>query len=187
MSLSTRFLYTLCIALLLPMANAWAGKDPNTLKAGVSYIWLSEYDSQGVMFNNSFAHHFGKRVAVGLNLGLASGTRFDDIKQIYSIKNTFYMANLEASYDLFNTETLSFRVGGGAGARHRAEINSSAQNGTADGSVRHINTSDFGYNGFIENDFNFLRNGVAGGRIGYYYYATGTPIFSIGLHMGFKF
>ncbi|GAB3204488.1 hypothetical protein GCM10027293_38670 [Pontibacter aydingkolensis] len=157
------------------------------LKAGVSYIWLSEYDSQGLMFNNRFSHHVSDRFAVGLNMGLAAGSRFDDVKEIYSIKNTFYMANLEASFDVLNNESVAFRIGGGVGARHRAEINSNADDGTVDGSVKHIKTSEVGYNGFIENDFNILRNGVAGGRVGYFAYTKGTPVFSIGLHIGFKF
>lgn len=157
------------------------------LKAGVSYIWLSEYDSQGLMFSNSYSHRFGDRLSVGLNLGLATGSRFDDVKEIYSIKNTFYMANLEASLDLINNESVAFRLGGGPGVRHRAEINSNAEDGTEDGSVKHIKTSDVGFNGFIENDFNILRNGVAGGRVGYFYYSSGTSVFAIGLHIGFKF
>ena len=173
--------------MLFSVSSAHAGKDPNMLKAGVSYIWLSEYDSQGLMFNNRFSHHLSDRFALGLNIGLANGSRYDDIKEIYSIKNTFYMANLEASFDLLNNESVAFRIGGGVGARHRAEINSNAEDGTADGSVKHIKKSDVGYNGFIENDFNILRNGVAGGRVGYFYYTSGTPVFSIGLHLGFKF
>lgn len=187
MNLFVRFLYILPFIFLLSVSSALAGKDPNMLKAGVSYIWLSEYDSQGLMFNNRYTHHVGKRVAVGLNLGLATGSRYDDIKEIYSIKNTFYMANLEASFDLLNNESVAFRIGGGVGGRHRAEINSNAKDGTVDGSVKHIKTSDVGYNGFIENDFNILRNGVAGGRVGYYYYTSGTPMLSVGLHVGFKF
>ncbi|MEJ8801720.1 hypothetical protein [Pontibacter sp. H249] len=184
---SLRFFYIIPIVFLLSLSSAQAGKDPSALKAGVSYIWLSEYDSQGLMFSNSFSHHLSDRFAVSLNLGLATGSRYDDVKEIYSIKNTFYMANLEASFDLINNQAMAFRIGGGLGGRHRAEINSNAEDGTVDGSVKHIKTSDIGYNGFIENDFNILRNGVAGGRVGYYYYTSGTPVFSIGLHVGFKF
>ena len=187
MKLPLRFLSVIPLVLLLSLSSAQAGKDPNMLKAGVSYIWLSEYDSQGLMFNNRFTHHIGDRFAVGLNMGLATGSRFDNVKEIYSIKNTFYMANLEASFDLLNNESVAFRVGGGLGARHRAEINSNAEDGTVDGSVKHIKTSDVGFNGFIENDFNILRNGVAGGRVGYFSYNNGTAVFSIGLHVGFKF
>ncbi|WP_299820950.1 hypothetical protein [uncultured Pontibacter sp.] len=182
-----RLLYIIPLFLLFSASAAQAGKDPNMVKAGVSYIWLSEYDSQGIMFSNSFSHHFSDRFAVGLNLGLASGSRYDDVKEIYSIKNAFYMGNLEASFDVMNNESVAFRLGGGVGARHRAEINSNSEDGTVDGSVKHIKTSDVGFNGFIENDFNILRNGVAGGRVGYFYYKSGTSVLSIGLHLGFKF
>jgi hypothetical protein len=162
-------------------------KDPNTFKSGVSFVWLSEFDSQGLMFSNRFSHYLGERTALGLNVGLLSASRYDEGKQIYSIKNTFYMGGLEASFDLIQKETISLRLGAGGAARHRSEINSDAEEGTVDGSVAHIKTSDVGFNGFLENDFSFLRSGVAGARIEYFYYTSGTPVFAIGMHVGFKF
>ncbi|MBJ6118546.1 hypothetical protein JAO76_10110 [Pontibacter sp. BT310] len=162
-------------------------KDPNTFVSGISFVWLSEFDSQGLMFHNKFSHYLGERVAVGLNLGLLTASRYDKGKEIYSIKNTFYMGGLETSVDLIQKETINLRLGVGGAARHRSEINSDAEEGTVDGSVAHIRTSDIGFNGFMENDFNFLRSGVAGWRIGYNYYTNGTPIFAIGVHVGFKF
>ncbi|AKD05267.1 hypothetical protein POKO110462_14535 [Pontibacter korlensis] len=168
--------------------NGGAGKEPAALKAGVNFVWLSENDSQGMMFSNSFSHYVGKRLSVGLNLGLLSAKRYDDAKQIYTVQNTFYMGSLEAAFDVMQGETVSFRLGAGPSARHRAEVNSDPEGqGTQDGSVTHIKTSDVGFHGFFENDFNILRNGVAGGRVSYFHYTEGTPILSIGLHLGFKF
>lgn len=182
-----RFFYLLPLALLFNLSEAKAGKDPNMLKAGVSYIWLSENDSQGIMFSNKFSHKVGEKLALGLNVGLAEGSRYDNTQEIFTIKNTFYMGTIEASYDFINNESVTFRIGGGPGARHRSEINSNASDGKVDGSVRHIKSSDVGVNGFIENDFNILRNGIAGGRIEYFHYNKGTSVFSIGMHIGFKF
>ncbi|RIJ42575.1 hypothetical protein [Pontibacter oryzae] len=163
-------------------------KDPATLKAGVSFVWLAENDSQGLMFSNSFNHYLGNRLAVGLNLGMLSAKRFDNSKQIYTVQNTFYMGSAEVTFDLMQSESVLFRIGGGPTARHRAEINSSLENvGTQDGSVTHVKTSEAGVVGFIENDFNILKNGVAGGRVGYFHYSKGTPVLSVGMHVGFKF
>lgn len=163
-------------------------KEPGALKAGVHFVWLSENDSQGLMFNNSFTHYLGDRFGLGLNIGLLSAKRYDDSKQIYTIQNTYVIGSLEAAYDVMQGETVSFRLGAGPSARHRAEINSDIEGqGTVDGSVTHIKTSDMGFFGFIENDFGILRNGVAGGRISYYHYFDGTPILSIGAHLGFRF
>ncbi len=166
-----------------------AGNNPNSVKTGVSYVWLSDYDSQGIMFSDQFTHYLrGNKMALGLNVGLLAASRFDEMKQIYAIKNTFYMATLEASYDLLNNETIRLRVGAGPSVRHRAEISSSdADQGTIDGSVKHIKTSEAGFNVFLANDFGVLRHGVAGARIEYFHYAKGTPILSLGMHIGFAF
>lgn len=180
--------FAVLCALFLTPTLSFAGKDNNTLKAGVSYVWLSDYDSQGMMFSNSFNHYLSNRLSLGLNLGMLSASRYDKVEELFSIKNTFYMGSLEASFDLLRNESIAFRIGGGGAARHRAEINSNAEDeGTLDGKVMHIKTSDFGFNGYIENDFSILKNGVAGGRIGYYYYTKGTPVLSIGMHIGFTF
>lgn len=165
----------------------FSSKDPNNFKAGVSFVWLSDFDSQGLMFSNRFNHYLGERIAVGANLGLLNASRYDEGKQIYSIKNTFYMGGLEASFDMLKNESVNLRLGVGGIARHRSEINSDAEEGTVDGSVAHIRTADVGFNGFLENDFNFLRNGIVGGRIEYLYYTKGTPVFAMGLHVGFRF
>ncbi|MCX2740173.1 hypothetical protein [Pontibacter anaerobius] len=168
--------------------NGGAGKEPATLKAGVNFVWLSENDSQGLMFSNSFSHYLGDRLSLGLNLGLLSAKRYDDSKQIYTIQNTFYMGSLEAAFDVMQGEIVLLRLGAGPSFRHRAEINSDPEGqGTVDGSVTHIKTSDVGLHGFLENDFSILRNGVAGGRISYFHYKDGTPVLSIGMHLGFKF
>ncbi|MDX5422530.1 MAG: hypothetical protein LPK14_09780 [Hymenobacteraceae bacterium] len=193
LALSLRFLTALLVCVLFLASESIAQgfgskKNPNSLKAGVSFVWLSDYDSQGVMFNNRYNHFFGDRFAAGLNIGLVSASRYDDVKEIYSIKNTFFMAGLEASYDLLQNESVAFRVGGGGNFRRRSEINSNVEDeGTVDGSVAHIKTTDAGFSGFIENDFNILRNGVAGARIEYFHYTKGTPVLAIGLHLGFKF
>jgi hypothetical protein len=187
MKLILRLLFITPLVLILTLSAAQAGKDPNMLKSGVSYIWLSENDSQGLMFSNRFSHQVGEKFSLGLNVGLAEGSRYDNTQEIFTIKNTFYMGTIEASFDFINNESVAFRVGGGPGARHRAEVNSNAADGKVDGSVRHIKASDVGVNGFIENDFNILRNGIAGGRVEYFHYRTGTSIFSIGMHIGFKF
>ncbi|MEJ8755820.1 hypothetical protein WG947_02330 [Pontibacter sp. H259] len=163
-------------------------KNPNTFKSGVGFVWLSDFDSQGLMFNNSYNRYLTERVALGLNVGLVTASRYDEGKQLYSIKNTFYMGGLEASFDLLKNETVSLRLGAGGTARHRSEINSDPEGeGTFDGAVAHIRTSDVGYNGFLENDFTFLRSGIIGARVGYYSYSKGTPIFAIGMHVGFRF
>lgn len=163
-------------------------KDPATLKAGLSFVWLAENDSQGLMFSNSFNHYVGKRLAVGLNLGMLSAKRFDDTKQIYNVQNTFYMGSAELTFDLMQSESVLFRLGAGPSVRHRAEINSSLEDeGTQDGSVTHVKTSEAGVLGFLENDFNILKNGVAGGRVSYFHYTKGTPVLSVGMHVGFKF
>ncbi|WP_347156471.1 hypothetical protein [Pontibacter chitinilyticus] len=175
----------LCMALSQP---AYASKDDNTLKTGISYVWLSDYDSQGVMFSDRYSHYLGDRFAAGLNLGLLAASRYDEIKQLYTIKNTFYMGTLELSYDVIKNDAIRLRVGAGGSMRHRAEISSNTKDlGTLDGSVRHIKSSEGGYNAFLENDFGILKNGVAGGRIEYFSYAKGTPVFAIGLHIGFSF
>jgi hypothetical protein len=168
--------------------NGGAGKEPTSLKAGVNFVWLSENDSQGLMFSNSFSHYLGKRLALGLNLGLLSAKRYDDAKKIFTVQNTFYMGSVEAAFDVMNGEKVDVRLGAGPAFRHRAEINSDPEDqGTQDGSVTHIKTSDVGLHGFLENDFGILRNGIAGGRIAYYHFTDGTPILSIGLHLGFRF
>lgn len=169
-------------------ANGGAGKEPASLRAGVSFVWLSENDSQGLMFSNSFNHYLGKRLLLGLNVGLLSAKRYDDAKQIYTIQNTFFMGSVDAAFDVMQGEIVTFRLGAGPSFRHRAEINSDPEGqGTIDGSVTHIKTSDVGVHGFLENDFSILRNGVAGGRVSYFHYTEGTPVLSIGLHLGFKF
>ncbi|WP_276496538.1 hypothetical protein [Pontibacter litorisediminis] len=169
-------------------ANGGAGKEPAALKAGVNFVWLSENDSQGLMFSNNFSHYLGKRTSLGLNVGLLSAKRYDDAKQIYTIQNTFIMGSVDAAFDVMQGEVVTFRLGAGPSVRNRAEINSDPEGqGTQDGSVTHIKTSDFGFHGYLENDFSILRNGVAGGRISYFHYTEGTPILSIGLHLGFKF
>ncbi|MFD2513439.1 hypothetical protein ACFSRY_06140 [Pontibacter locisalis] len=173
---------------LATISTASAQRDPTSLKAGVSFVWLSDYDSQGLMFSNKLSHYFTKNITVGMNVGLLSAFRYDDLKEIYSVQNTFLMATLEGSIDMINNESVIFRVGGGPGVRYRAEINSDAEDtGTVDGSVIHIKSNDFGFNGYLENDFNILRNGVAGGRIDYFYYTSGTPVLALGFHIGFKF
>ncbi len=172
---------------MAPLKYSFAGKNPNTLKAGIGYVWLSDYDSQGLMFYNSYSHAIGKRAGIGANFGLLNASRYDDTKQIYSIQNTFYMGSLDLMFEPLKNESVVFRLGAGPAIRHRAEINSNAEDGTVDGSVKHIRTSDVGFNGYIENDFNILKNGVAGGRVEYFYFTEGSPVFSIGLHIGFKF
>jgi hypothetical protein len=168
--------------------NGGAGKEPSSLKAGVNFVWLSENDSQGLMFSNNFSHYLSDRLSLGLNLGLLSAKRYDDAKQIYTVQNTFFMSSVDAAFDVMQGEIVTFRLGAGPSFRHRAEINSDPEGqGTVDGSVTHIKTSDIGVQGFLENDFGILRNGIAGGRISYFHYKDGTPILSIGLHLGFKF
>jgi len=163
-------------------------KDPNTFKSGISFVWLSDFDSQGLMFSSGYNHYLSERLALGLNVGMVAASRFDEGKQLYSIKNTFYMGGLEASFDLLKNESVSLRLGAGGTARHRSEINSDPEGeGTFDGAVAHIRTSDVGFNGFLENDFSFLRSGIIGARVGYYSYSSGTPVFAIGLHVGFRF
>ncbi|HEY4652298.1 MAG TPA: hypothetical protein VIG72_12835 [Pontibacter sp.] len=163
-------------------------KDPNNFKSGISFVWLSDYDSQGLMFSNKFSHYLGERLSVGVNVGLLTASRYDEGKQIFSIKNTFYMGALEAGFDLIRNDMVTLRLGAGGTARKRNEINSEAEDqGTIDGSVVHIKTSDVGVNGFLENDFSFLRSGIIGGRVDYFYYTSGTPVFAIGLHVGFRF
>ncbi|MBB6612052.1 hypothetical protein H7F15_13460 [Pontibacter sp. Tf4] len=165
-----------------------SAKDPNNFKAGISFVWLSDYDSQGLMFSNKFGHYFGERFSVGLNVGLLTASRYDEGKKIFSIKNTFYMGALEAGFDVIRNEQVTLRLGVGGTARRRNEINSEPDDqGTVDGSVVHIKTSDTGVNGFLENDFSFLRSGIIGGRVDYFYYTSGTPVFGIGLHVGFRF
>lgn len=180
------------LLLLMPLQGAAQGfgkpKEPTTLKAGVSYVWLSDYDSQGLMFYNDFHHYVGGKVAVGMNIAALSASRYDEGMKIYTIKNTFYMASMHATVDLMQNETLAMRLGAGPTVRHRAEINSDAEGeGTVDGSVEHIRTSDVGAVGYLENDFFIFKNGVAGGRIGYHYYTKGTAVFSLGFHLGFSF
>ncbi len=172
---------------LLGSSYSYAGKDPNAYKSGASFVWLSEYDSQGLMFSNRYSRYLGERAALGVNVGLLTASRYDSGKEIFSIKNTFYMGTLEASFDLIQKETVSLRLGAGGSARHRSEIDSDAEEGTVDGSVAHIRTSDIGFNGYLENDFTFLRSGIVGGRVEYFYYTKGTPIFALGLHVGFRF
>ncbi|WP_299754463.1 hypothetical protein [uncultured Pontibacter sp.] len=185
---SLTFLFQPYTSVAQTFANGGAGKEPASVKAGVNFVWLSENDSQGLMFSNSLSHYLGSRLSLGLNLGLLSAKRYDEAKKIYTIQNTFYMASLEAAFDVMQGESVSFRLGAGPSFRHRAEVNSDPEEqGTQDGSVTHIKTSDVGAFGFIENDFNILRNGVAGGRISYFHYKEGTPVLSIGLHVGFKF
>ncbi|WP_161890848.1 hypothetical protein [Pontibacter russatus] len=168
--------------------NAFGKKSPTSLKAGVSFNWLSDFDSQGVMFTNRLHHYLGERVGAGLTVGLLSSSRFDKVKDIYTIKSTYYMWGVEGSFDLMQNESVAFRIGGGPAARHRSEISTEDElGGTKDGSVTHIRTADVGVSGFIENDFGILRNGMAGGRIEYIYYTKGTPVLSVGLHVGFRF
>jgi hypothetical protein len=177
----------------LPLHNAFAQgslapKDPSSVRASVSFVWLSDSDSQGLMFNNRLHHYLGKRFGMGINLGLLAGSRYDKVKEIYTIKNTYYMGGFELSYDVLQNESVAFRIGAGPTARHRSEINTDPEDaGTVDGSVTHIRTSDVGFNGFLENDFGILRNGVAGARVEYLYYTKGTPVLAVGLHMGFAF
>ncbi|WP_439881945.1 hypothetical protein ACSX1A_02040 [Pontibacter sp. MBLB2868] len=188
MKLPFRILFLFIILFLANTSRASAQRDPTMLKAGVSFVWLSDYDSQGLMFSNKLSHYFTKNITVGMNVGLLSAFRYDDIKEIYSIQNTFLMATLEGSVDMINNESVIFRVGGGPGIRYRAEINSDAEDvGTVDGSVVHVKSTDIGFDGYLENDFNILRNGVAGGRIDYFYYTSGTPVLALGFHIGFKF
>lgn len=179
---------SLCLAVFGPVHKSYAGNDPNAFKAGISFVWLSDYDSQGIMFSNRFNHYLGERVAVGLNLGVLAASRYDKVMEIYSIKNTFYMGSLEASVDVLQNDMISLRLGAGGAARHRSEINTDAEDeGTKDGSVIHIRTSDVGFNGFLENDFNFGRNGITGARVDYFYYTKGTPVLAFGMHVGFRF
>ncbi|GAB3526777.1 hypothetical protein GCM10027443_02410 [Pontibacter brevis] len=168
--------------------GAFAGKDPSSLRGSVSYVWLSDFDSQGIMFSNRLQHYLGKRFGLGINLGVLTGSRYDESSKIYTIKTSHYMGGFETSYDLLQNETVVFRLGVGATARHRSEINTDPEDfGTVDGSVVHIRTADVGVTGFIENDFGILRNGVAGGRVEYLYYTKGTPVLAVGLHVGFTF
>jgi hypothetical protein len=179
------FIFIFCI-IGLP-DKSYAGKDPNILKTGVSYVLLTEYDSQGAMFYNDLSHYIGDRVAMGFNFSVLNASRFDQVQQIFSIKNSFYTGSFHMSLDMVQNQTITLRAAAGPTFRHRAEINSSADNGTIDGSVRHIRTADIGGLAFIENDFNLSRYGVAGGRIAYYYYTKGTPVFAVGFHVGFVF
>ncbi|WP_162052741.1 hypothetical protein [Pontibacter pamirensis] len=168
--------------------GVFANKDPGSLRASVSYVYLSDFDSQGLMFSNRLHHYLGERFGLGVNLGMLSGSRYDKTSEIYTIKSTYYMGGFELNYDLLQNETLVFRIGGGMTGRHRSEINSDPEDvGTVDGSVVHIRTADVGVTGFIENDFGVFRNGVAGGRIEYLYYTKGSPVLAVGLHMGFTF
>ena len=168
--------------------GAFGSKDSGSLRASVSYVWLSDFDSQGLMFNNRLYHYLGERLGIALNMGMLAGSRYDESSKIYTIKNTYYMGGFEIYYDLLQNETVVFRLGGGPTARHRSEINTDPEDiGTVDGSVVHIRTADVGFNGFIENDFGILRNGVAGGRVEYLHYTKGTPVLAVGLHVGFTF
>ncbi|WP_461489275.1 hypothetical protein [Pontibacter sp. HJ8] len=180
-------MFFILLVTLAPLHKAHADKDPNVLKAGISYVWLSDYDSQGLMFYNKYNRYLGDRLSLGLNIGALNASRYDSRKEIYTIRNTFYMASLDLAYDLMQNDMLRARIGAGPGARHRAEINSNIDDGTLDGSVRHVRTSDVGFYGYLENDFNILRNGVSGFRIEYFHYTEGTPVLSIGFHLGFQF
>jgi hypothetical protein len=187
-----KLLYRLTILIIFficaNVQETWAQRESSSLKAGVSFVWLTDFDSQGLMFSNRINHYFTKNITGGVNVGLLSAFRYDNIKEIYSVQNTFLMATLEGGVDLINNESVILRVGGGPGVRYRAEINSDAQDvGTKDGSVVHVKSNDFGISTFLENDFNILRNGVAGGRVEYYHYASGTPVLAFGFHIGFKF
>lgn len=154
----------------------------------MSFAWLSDFDSQGLMFGNRLHHYLGERFGAGVTLGMLSSSRFDKVKDIYTIKSTYYMWGVEGTFDLLQNESVAFRIGAGPAARHRSEISTENElGGTKDGSVTHIRTSDVGVSGFIENDFGILRNGMAGGRIEYIYYTKGTPVLSLGLHLGFRF
>ena len=158
------------------------------MRASAGFVWLSDFDSQGLMFSNRLHHYVGERFGVGLTAGLLSSSRYDKVKEIYTIKSSYYMAGLEASFDILQNESVAFRVGAGPMARHRSEISTdNANGGTQDGSVVHVRTSDVGFNGYIENDFGILRNGVAGGRVEYMYFTEGTPVLAISLHLGFRF
>ncbi|MFD3000507.1 hypothetical protein ACFS7Z_09065 [Pontibacter toksunensis] len=169
--------------------GVFANKDPGSLRASISYVWLSDFDSQGLMFNNRLHHYLGERFGLGVNVGMLSGSRYDESSRIYTIKSTYYMGGFDLNYDVLQNATLVFRVGAGMTGRHRSEINTDPEDlgGTVDGSVVHIRTADVGVTGFIENDFGIFRNGVAGGRLEYMYYTKGSPVLAIGLHVGFTF
>ncbi|WP_250427323.1 hypothetical protein [Pontibacter ruber] len=185
----SRLFFALALILLAVPTVSFAGKNkyPNTLKTGVSYAWLSEYDSEGLMFYTNYNNYFGDRFAIGFNVGALNASRYDKAKQIYTVKNNFYMGSLDATYDLLQNDMITLRIGGGPALRHRGEVNANIVDGTPDGSVRHVRASDIGVNGYIENDFNFSRFGVMGGRVAYHHYSEGTPVFSLGFHVGFKF
>ncbi|MCJ8164933.1 hypothetical protein MKJ04_08755 [Pontibacter sp. E15-1] len=163
-------------------------KIASSLKAGVNFVWLSEFDSQGIMFTNRYHHYVSDRLGLGLHAGLLSSARYDDVKNIYTIKNTYLVGGAEASFDILQNESVAFRIGAGPMARRRSELTTDeGVGGTQDGSLTHVRTTDIGANAFIENDFGILRNGVAGGRIEYMYYTQGTQVLSIGVHLGFQF
>ncbi|GHA54503.1 hypothetical protein GCM10007389_02280 [Pontibacter akesuensis] len=169
-------------------AQIGGSSNPGSLRAGINYVFLSDSDSQGLLFQNTLHHYVGKRFGVGVNLGLLSAKNYDEAMQIYTVQNAFYMASVEGTFDLMQNESVAFRLGVGPAVRHRSEISSDPEDqGTQDGSVTHIKTTDIGVDAFIENDFSILRNGVAGGRVGYFYYTKGTAVLSIGIHLGFSF
>ena len=168
--------------------GSFGKNEPTSLRANVGFAWLSDFDSQGLVFGNRLHHYLGERFGAGVTLGLLSSSRFDKVKDIYTIKSTYYMWGVEGTFDLLQNESVAFRVGAGPAARHRSEISTEDEiGGTKDGSVTHVRTADVGVSGFIENDFGILRNGMAGGRVEYIYYTKGTPVLSVGLHLGFRF
>lgn len=168
--------------------NAFGSSDPTSLRASVNFVWLSDFDSQGLMFSNRLHHYLGERFGAGLTVGLLSSSRFDKVKDIYTIKSSHYMWGVEGTFDVLRNETVAFRLGAGPAARHRSEISTDEEAGsTTDGTVSHIRTADVGFNAFIENDFDILNKGVAGGRVEYIYFTKGTPVLAVGLHVGFRF
>ncbi|GAA4428789.1 hypothetical protein GCM10023188_13410 [Pontibacter saemangeumensis] len=168
--------------------GSFGSDEPTSLRASVNFVWLSDFDSQGLSFSNRLHHYLGERFGAGLTLGLLSSSRFDKVKDIYTIKSTYYMWGVEGTFDVLKNETVAFRLGAGPAARHRSEISTEDEvGGTKDGSVSHIRTADVGVTAFIENDFGIFRNGMAGGRVEYMYYTKGTPVLSVGLHVGYSF
>ncbi|MCC9165689.1 hypothetical protein [Pontibacter harenae] len=102
------FSYAITIIFFVSMALAKpvnaAGNDSNIFKAGVSYTWLPENDSQGFLFYNKYGRYLTDHIVLGFNLGALNASRYDNVMGIYTVKNKFFTATLVATVDIVNNK-----------------------------------------------------------------------------------
>ncbi|MDX5347992.1 MAG: hypothetical protein LPJ89_10590 [Hymenobacteraceae bacterium] len=182
------------LALLLAClvhTGANAQKCPNAFRAGINYAFLTDVYNSGFMFYNQYNRCISRLFEVSLQANYFNASRYDDADKTFTSMKTFKMMDLSATIKPLRDSRFVLKLGAGPSIRHRAELDlkRTVANGDANttNAYLHNKSFDYGYHGFIENDFFITDNLILGARIAGFDYNEGSGLFGFGLNMGYQF